>query len=212
MVTLELGKPIERELAGGQSHSYQITLAAGQYLHAVVDQRGIDVVVRVFGPDGKQILEVDSPNGTQGPEPVFLVAEVAGIYKLEVQSLEKNAKPGRYEVRVEELRAATLQDQSRMASLVATRKAYTQGEQLKAQATAQSRRQAIERYQESLPHWRILGDSIGEAGILSSIGQVYFLLGERQKALDSYNQALPLYRAGNDPNGEAGMFRLIGNV
>jgi hypothetical protein len=57
---LEPGKPIERELASGQSHSYQITLAVGQYLLAVVDQRGIDVVVQLLGPDDKQILEFDS--------------------------------------------------------------------------------------------------------------------------------------------------------
>ena len=46
---LEPGKPVERELAGGQSHSYSIALTAGQYLHVVVDQRGIDVVVTLFG-------------------------------------------------------------------------------------------------------------------------------------------------------------------
>ncbi len=67
---LETGKPIERELAGGQQHLYQLSLSAGQYLHVVVEQRGIDVVVTLFGPTGQKLLEVDSPNGTQGPEPV----------------------------------------------------------------------------------------------------------------------------------------------
>src|SRR5437870_3083520 len=64
--SLEPGKPIERELAGGQAHSYQITLSAGQYLNVMVEQQGIDVVVALFGPDGKKLIEVDSPNGTQG--------------------------------------------------------------------------------------------------------------------------------------------------
>src|SRR5262245_17705007 len=40
---LELGKTVSRELAGGQAHSYRITLAAGEYLRVVVEQRGIDV-------------------------------------------------------------------------------------------------------------------------------------------------------------------------
>lgn len=51
--TLELGKPVERELFGGQSHSYRIVLAAKQYLHVVVDQRGIDVVVALYGPTAR---------------------------------------------------------------------------------------------------------------------------------------------------------------
>jgi hypothetical protein len=67
---LEPGRLIERELAGGESHSYGIMLALGQYLQVVVDQRGIDVVVALFAPDGKKISEVDSPNGTAGPETV----------------------------------------------------------------------------------------------------------------------------------------------
>ena len=59
--TLKAGEPVERELAGGGNHKYQIALSAGQLLRVVADQRGIDVVVALFGPDGKQLLEVDSP-------------------------------------------------------------------------------------------------------------------------------------------------------
>lgn len=203
---LEPGKPIERELAGGQAHSYQITLAVGQYLHVVVEQRGIDVVVVAFGPDGKQLVEVDSPNGTQGPEPVYLVTESGGNYRLSVQSPEKNAKPGRYEVKIEELRAATPQDRSRLAA----RKAFDDGERLRAQGTAQSRRQAIEKYQEALPHWRAIEARAEEARTLNSIGSVYNSMGELQKALDYYNQALPLRRAAADRYGEAVTLNNIG--
>src|SRR5262245_22918424 len=62
---LEPSAPREGQLAGGQTHDYHLNLAAGQFLHVVVDQRGIDVVVRLFAPDGKQLIEVDSPNGDQ---------------------------------------------------------------------------------------------------------------------------------------------------
>jgi hypothetical protein len=110
MRPLEPVKPIERELAGGQSHTYQITLTEGQYLRVVVEQRGVDVVVTLLSPDGKKLIEVDSPNGTQRPEPMQWVVEAAGTYWLEVRSLENNAKPGRYEAKIVELRTATGRD------------------------------------------------------------------------------------------------------
>jgi CHAT domain-containing protein len=107
---LEVGKPIERELKGGETHTYEIALEAGQFLNAVVEQRGIDVEVVVIAPDGKELMKIDSPNGTQGDEPVTLITEAVGVYRLKVNSLEKNAPGGRYEIRVKTLRAATDND------------------------------------------------------------------------------------------------------
>src|SRR6185295_9322721 len=77
---LEVGKPIEREMRGGETHAYSFPLASGQYLHAVVDQRGMDVVVSLFGPDGKQVMGVDSSKGTQGPEQIWAIIDVSGNY------------------------------------------------------------------------------------------------------------------------------------
>src|SRR5215831_16287545 len=44
-ISLQPGKPVERELCGGQSHSYKVTMISGQRLHIAVEQRGIDVAV-----------------------------------------------------------------------------------------------------------------------------------------------------------------------
>ncbi|HLF82886.1 MAG TPA: CHAT domain-containing tetratricopeptide repeat protein [Blastocatellia bacterium] len=106
---LEVGKPIEREMKG-ESHTYEIVLEAERYLDVVVDQRGVDVVVRLIGPDGKQVTEIDSPNGTHGPERVEYISESSGSYQVRVASLEKDAAPGKYEIRIVELRAATETD------------------------------------------------------------------------------------------------------
>src|SRR5262249_43246072 len=67
---LEPGKPIEREMAGGQSHDYQITLSAGQFMQVIVEQRGLDVVIGLLGPDSKQSMEFDSEIRAQGQETV----------------------------------------------------------------------------------------------------------------------------------------------
>jgi CHAT domain-containing protein/Tfp pilus assembly protein PilF len=205
---LEIGKPVERELAGGEAHTYLITLAAGQYLGAVVDQRGIDVVVRLYGPDGKILVEVDSPNGTMGPEPVSLVTEAAGSYRLDVVSSEKGAPVGRYTVKVVELRSATAQDKNRVAAQLISSEAG----RLHDQGAKEAKLKAIERYKESLPLWEAAGDTAGKADALHGMGLCYQSLGEYQKALEVYGQALVLRRAAGNRRGEADLLFNTGLV
>src|SRR5262249_59844754 len=104
---LEEGRPAERELAGGEIHAFQVALAAGQYLRVVVNQRGIDIGLKLFGPDGQRLVEMDSPNATQGLEIASVIAAQSGSYRIEVVSLTKDAPPGWYEAKVAALRAAT---------------------------------------------------------------------------------------------------------
>jgi len=105
--SLQLGTPIERKLSGGQTHSYTISLKKDQFVQLAVDQRDIDVVVRVFVPDGKLLREFDSPTGAKGVEDVQIVSEFAGTYRVEVGALANDATPGAYEIKLVELRKAT---------------------------------------------------------------------------------------------------------
>lgn len=205
---LKLNEPIERELSGGQSHAYQISLAADQFLYVLVDQRGIDVVVALFDPNGKRLTEVDSPNGTQGPEPVYWITETSGIYKLEVRSLDKDAAVGRYEAKIGELRTAKAQDKSR----VAANQIFAEGEQLRTQQTAESLGKAIEKYEEALAFYQAAGERNGEAVTLNNIGSIYDSLNETSKALDYLNQALLIRRTIGDRSGEAVTLINIGGV
>src|SRR5262249_26935330 len=109
---LEAGKPIKRELAGEQWHAYRISLGADQFLKVIVEQQGIDVVVQLSGPDGRQILEFDSESRSQGREEVSLVAEVAGAFQFIVRPKQNGTPAGSYEIRIEEMRVATDTDRT----------------------------------------------------------------------------------------------------
>lgn len=204
--TLELGKPSEREIAGDAVHSYQLTLTAGQYIRVIVNQRGIDLVVTVYGSDGKQIVEVDSNDALNGPEPVSLVAETSGKYRLEIRPLEKASPAGRYEVKIEELRAATAQDKSR----IVVQKAFVDAMALANLKTAEALRKAIEKFQEAISLGQPLSDHLLEARALNRIGLIYYDLSDYQKALDYFNRALPLTQAAGDRSGEAETLTNIG--
>ena len=161
---LEPGKALEREMPAGEVHAYRIALEAGQFLKAVVNQRGIDLVVSVIGPDGQKIAEVDSPNGANGPEPVSLAAKVSGTYQLEVRALWKDAKPGRYDIKIEELLSAA-DYRARLAAEKATADAVKSW--LAASAVRLSTVEAGHGFADMQPLKKIVGDakvvSLGEA-------------------------------------------------
>jgi CHAT domain-containing protein len=100
------GKPIVRDLAGDQSHPYQMSLVAGQFVRAVVDQRGIDVAVKLAAADGEEIQEFDADSRIQGQEIVSWVTEKSGKYSLIVRAKNKDAAAGQYVIQAVVLRAA----------------------------------------------------------------------------------------------------------
>ena len=195
--SLEPGKLIERALGNGETHSYTLTLAAGQYAYVVVNQKGVDVVVTVYGPGGSRIIQIDSHNLNNGPEPVRLVADVAGVYTFEIKSQTKPT--GRYEVTLEQLHIATEEDRSR----VAAQRLFAEAEALGDQRTEQSYHQAIEKYLAAIAIWRNLDDKRMEADALFEVGWIYGDTGQYQKALDSYARARILYKELGNLKSEA---------
>jgi hypothetical protein len=109
--TLQLNTPIERTISTGQTHVYQIVADENTYVQLVVEQRGIDVVVRIYNPNGKKPSEYDSPNGNDGPENVSFVTASKSPYRIEVTPLGRDIVPaGKYEIRLIEQRPATEQE------------------------------------------------------------------------------------------------------
>jgi dienelactone hydrolase len=98
--TLEADKTYARDLGPGETHRYGAAFVQGEFVQVVADQRGVDLVLRVLGPGGAKVAEVDSPNGASGPESWGGEIAADGAYTFEVSSLNEKAKPGRYEIRI----------------------------------------------------------------------------------------------------------------
>ena len=81
---LEPGKYFERKLEGGKAHFYEIRLDGEQFLRVVVDQRGIDIALKLFGPDGGQLSNVDDRHGERGPEAASVISSTPGNVTLTV--------------------------------------------------------------------------------------------------------------------------------
>lgn len=110
ITALELNVPIEREIAGGQKHEFQIAFAANQYGKVIVSQKSIDVVVRLIDESGAPQIIFNAEPRKNNDETVVLFSETSGNLHLTVEPNQKNASLGRYEIRLIERREATFKD------------------------------------------------------------------------------------------------------
>ncbi len=194
---LEPGRPIQRELAGGQ-HIYQIRLRTDQYLGVIVEQEGIDVVVAVTGPDGRQMAEFDSESLPWGQERVSCVADKEGDYQLSIELRQRGALAGRYAIRIEELRAATENDR-------ALQRAYALCEEcrkLKVMGPPIEARPSIERALEIRE--RLLGPDHRDVAVaLNGLGRIYRSRGDFAKAESLLHRSLDILEGVFGPNHPA---------
>jgi enterochelin esterase-like enzyme len=101
--TLVSGKPVGREIRPGETHAYEVVVPPGHLVNGVVDQQGVDVMVRLVDPRGATVATLDSPNGQVGPEPWTLDGKTPGVWRVEVSPFPDTKKSGRYEARVDEI-------------------------------------------------------------------------------------------------------------
>lgn len=115
---LEQGKSIKREIKGGESHLYQINLAAGQFAQVLIKEHvdGLSVLVR--NPDNKFLTENHGIN-PQGTKEIYLEAKTGGTYGFEIGSYAKPEVRGQYEIKVSELLTAE-QNSARLKARLTT--------------------------------------------------------------------------------------------
>src|SRR5262245_9667752 len=188
---LSLGASVERVLSPGEKHSYQLTMAQGQYVRVLAEQRGIDLVLRCFGIDGKLFAETDLESRLNGEEKLELVTDQPGVYRLEVESRYKVFPAGRYAIRLAELRDSTEADRSLQEARKLSREVFSaisNGEYDEAQSKVEKIRETRE---------RILGPDNPDVGYaFTFLANIAYYKGDYAKAEQLYQTAIALLEKG----------------
>jgi CHAT domain-containing protein/Tfp pilus assembly protein PilF len=203
------GRPVEREMAAGESQVYEVALPASRAWRIAVEQRGTDVVVEIDGPDGKRLAAVDSPLDRQGPETALVETDEAGLYRITVRAREPGAPAGRYEIRVDELAGDSEADRHRLAA----ERAVTRAGERYLEGTPEARRQAIAEHRQALAEWRAMGDTDAkrqEARSLYALTVLSRLVNDTRQALAWGLEVLPLWQAQGDLLWEGATWNEIG--
>jgi CHAT domain-containing protein len=187
---LEIGKPIEKVLEVGQSNSFSLFLEANQYVKIIVQQKGIDVIATLYNPKNEKIYEIDSLNGTTGPEPVCIISSDKGIYRLEIKSLDNNASANKYEVKILQLHKATEIDKFSSEGF----KALAQAQFLQGEGKKENEKLIVSKYEESMEKFYKAKELEALAIVMSNLGFFYFNQNDLAKAEDFYNKALGQFK------------------
>ncbi len=205
---LVVGKPVERYLEGGDSHRYRIEISGGHYARILVDQKGIDVVVTLRDPDGKELVQTDGPFGDKGIEAISFIADRPGVYALEIRVLAKTASRGRYEVSLLETRPGLPEDASRISAERIAREAL----HLFEERTPISNKRAFEKFKEALALFQAIGDRDEMAACLFFTGVLDRVFGDLPAALKQFEEALSICRDMGDQILTAGVLRETAKV
>ena len=106
---------LERQITGAESHRYKIRLQPEEFFQVRVEQKGVDVALKLMDGGGKTLATMDSPNDKVGPETLSFVAATSDSYLLEVIGLDAKAEKGNYTIRREVSRTAMAIDRKRVA-------------------------------------------------------------------------------------------------
>ena len=199
---LACGNPVEQELAGGGTRTFEIE-AKGEPLLITVEQIGINVALRLLDPDGKPLGTMNAATDREGIETWLIPAGAEGEYRLEVRSIETEAPKGRFLFRVEELPATP-------AERIEAERLSTEAGLLFTREDGESSRKAVALYGEAVARWRTLGRKAEEARDLFRLAVVHQSLGESQPMLERLQEALPLFAGIGDRAQEADVLTYMG--
>ncbi len=186
-------------LAVGATQPYTLPLARGDFLHLIVEQNGFDLVIRLIGPTGLRLLEVDRPRDERQPEELFFVAPADGRHRIEIAGWSPTLE-AIVEVRIAALRRATPDDVRRsraLARFLAAWRLHREGGR---------EGEVVAGYREAAALWNRLGDGVREGWAWDQWGRLETAgpdLARLRRGVSKLERAAALYARSGQPAHQA---------
>jgi len=205
-ISITFGKPTSRELAAGAKETFEIWVNQDQLLLVSVVKGDLAMLATLYGPSGSKLLE-NSSHAYEVLE-VSLHTDVAGKYKIQIESLERAQGAGEYELSVHTFTTAEAKWQKDLEA----RQLNAGARALSVNWTEASLLQAIERYDTATQIWIAAADLPRAARASLESGDVCFLLSRYHEALEHYQKAAELAAKLGDKLAQAEALSQIGKV
>lgn len=177
---LPAGSLFERNLSAAGKDTYALQATGRSFLNVTVEQRGVDIGLRLIGRDGQVLKEINRSAGTRGTETLKSIVDAG--FKLEVIAVNAMASGGSYSLKV----LALCSPDSKQEIEVALEDIFEKASSLR---RANRVDEAIKTLSEALSRAvEVLGEEhLSSAECMNNLAMLY-------KDRGDYKQAEPLYR------------------
>ncbi len=177
---------MQKPLAQGERHLYQIKLTAGQYFRVLLRHPGIKLQLNLYDPEGRTLSSFQYHQS--GTIPLSAIAEQSGIYRIEIVSKEITSYTGNYKIQLAENRPKHLSNEDRITA----DKAVAMAQSTSVEMPFVALKNSLANHQQAQTLWHKLEETKEEAFVLNSIGEIQQQFGETDTAQQSFEQALAL--------------------
>lgn len=188
-------------------HSYEIDIAKGEYIEILCQQKGADVKITFFSPEGKKIAVVDSYSGAYGPECWRFVSALTGRYTFQVEVLSTRGANAKYSLSVPVKQTSTLTDRKRAQA----QELYSRAWHFK-NGTQRDLDEAYYLYEQASILYQESGDFLGEAQTTASSAALGCPTLTKRLKTDLQRSSLDLHRRIRERNGEAIALHSLGEI
>lgn len=177
------GSSLQRELGPGMQEVIGVTVSQGKLLRFSIEKGDLRLSTVLYGPTGAKLVEHISQEFEIVE--ISVPADVAGLYKIELRSLETTDTSRSYEIKVNSLPTITPADRKGSEA----RQVFANAEVLRAAWKEPSLRLAIERYSKAAVIWTSVSDYSNVSNAEIKAGDVCFQLSEYPEALKHFQNA-----------------------
>jgi CHAT domain-containing protein len=204
---LAFGAALDEFIRPGEVRQAVVQATSGTAMHLRLDHPHLELGLRVLGPGGKPLGEVQNVLKRTDPLTLTVVVEDSGPHRLQVW-LRPHAHGGHYRLSLGAASPATDGDQLRL-----------EAQQLRARADALAAAhdavgfpEALEAYDHAAALWVQTGDHVQRAEMLTRKGNLLEWMGRLPDARSALEEALALWRAVGDRAREADCQASLGLV
>jgi len=194
---LEIGRLVTQTLQPGTPDTFLINVADDDFVRIEVDQREIQLRLKILDPKDQTTAEFALPRDSYGPFPLYFSPRTAGQYRLKVEMASETA--GTYAIVLRERRRASVSDQT----FLSAQTHYFKALQSMARADKQGLTDAAAEFENAAAQSRSSNDVWGQAAALVGAGVARTNLSQNDKAVELLEQAIDHWGRLRNARGEA---------